>query len=426
MTNKTTKKYMPRVFDVIVKNKLSGLGGLIIEGPKWCGKTSTAEQFAKSAVYMDDLDDDNNIRIASLNPAILLNGDTPRLIDEWQLAPFIFDTVRREIDRRGAGGQFILTGSSTPPLEKTKHTGTGRYSYVRMQTMSLFESSESNGSVSLSELFEGNPVLSEPSGLTIENLAFAIIRGGWPGSLSMEQRAAKSVAGEYLASLERSDFVRSDDKRVKRNPEKIKALIRSYAKNTATPATVETIMSDVEEMGVKVSRATIDGYVRDLKGLYVTYDQPAWSGELRSRTPLRQTPKRHLADPSLAAAAIGATTEKLLLDFNTMGFLFESLCVRDVRVYGSVADATVYHYRDKIGLEADIVIERADGRWAVMEVKLGSRQEEEAAANLKKVVSKIDTTKKGEPDFLAIITATKYPFRREDGIYVIPIGCLGS
>jgi predicted AAA+ superfamily ATPase len=241
----------------------------------------------------------------------------------------------------------------------------------------------------------------------------------------MKEAAALQVANEYLFSLENSDFLRSDDKRIKRDSEKIKALIRSYARNTATPASIETIVRDTRDFGTKVSRTTIDSYLKDLKSLYVIQDQPAWNGTLRSRTSLRQVPKRHLVDPSLACAALGATKEKLLLDFNTFGFLFESLCVRDLRIYGNVHNASLSHYRDKTGLEVDVVIELPDGRWGLIEVKLSTAYEEQAAANLHAVTQKIDVAKKGTPSFLAIVTAGKHPYRRSDGIYVLPIGCLG-
>jgi predicted AAA+ superfamily ATPase len=420
-------KYITRVTDGIVKEKLQGLGGLMIVGPKWCGKTSTAEQFSNSAVYLDDTENGNNIiQIASLNPSILLEGANPRLIDEWQLAPNLFDAARREIDKRGASGQFIFTGSTTPPREKTRHSGTGRFSYVRMYTMSLYESGDSNGSVSLADLFKVSPDLGTASNLSIEKLAFCILRGGWPGALHMNDKAALNVAKDYLRSLENNEWIYSSDRRIKRNPEKIKALLRSYARNTSTPASIETILKDTLEAGGKISRATADGYIRAFQNLFVIDDQPAWSVSLRSRTPLRQTPKRHLADPSLAAAAIGATQDKLLKDFNTFGYLFESLCVRDIRAYAAANDAAVLYYRDKTGLEADIIVEKADGAWGAMEIKLGSNQEDEAANNLLGLASRVDIFKYGEPAFLAIVTGGKYPFRRKDGVFVIPIGCMAS
>ena len=419
-------EYITRVTDAIVSEKLKSLGGLMIVGPKWCGKTSTAQQFSNSAIYLDDSEyGKNNVQIASLNPYILLEGKTPRLIDEWQLAPNLFDTARREIDKRAASGQFIFTGSATPSKDKSRHSGTGRFSYVRMYPMSLYESKESNGSVSLAELFMGKPDIGAASGLTIEKLVFCILRGGWPGALHLPDKAALSVAGEYIYSIANNEWVYSADKRIKRNPEKIKALLKSYARNTATTASIETIIKDILGAGETISRETANAYIRELQTLFVIDDQPAWSIYLRSRTPLRQTPKRHLADPSLAAAAIGATKDKLLKDFNTLGYLFESLCVRDIRAYAAANNATVSHYRDKTDLEADIIVEKIGGEWGVMEVKLGNRQEDEAAANLLKLAARIDTSKCGEPKFLAIITAGKYPYKRADGVLVIPIGCLG-
>ena len=418
--------YISRVTDSIVEEKLQGLGGLFIVGPKWCGKTSTAYQFSKSMLYLDDTEmGSNNIQIANLNPSVLLMGDTPRLIDEWQLAPVLFDAARREIDNRGKSGQFIFTGSVTPPKNQRQHSGTGRFAYIRMYPMSLYESGESNGSISLDTLFEGHPNLSSTSTLTVDELVFCIMRGGWPGTLKMNERSAISVAQEYLHSIENNEWIYTTDKRIKRHPEKIRALLRSYARNTATQASIETIHKDILELGGVVSRGSLDSYIRELNNLYVIDDQPAWGISLRSSTPLRQAPKRHLADPSLEAAAIGATKDKLLMDFNTLGFLFESLCVRDMRIYSAANDATVSHYRDKTNLEVDIIVEKNDGTWGAMEVKLGSKQEDEAAVNLITFSKKVDTTKKGEPAFLAILTGGRYPYRREDGVYVLPIGCMG-
>jgi len=396
----------------------------MIIGPKWCGKTTTAHQFSNSALYLDELAGDNNIQIVSLNPLLFLDGKTPRLIDEWQLAPVLFDAARREIDKRGKNGQFIFTGSVSPPKTGRQHSGTGRFSYVRMYPMSLYESGESNGSISLADLFKGAPNLGTASDLTIEKLVFSIIRGGWPGTLQMRDKAALNVAQDYLYSIENNEWLQSADKRIKSHPEKIKALIWSFARNTATQASVETIHKDIIEMGGTISRRTVDAYIQELKNLFVIDDQPAWSTSLRSSTPLRFAPKRHLADPSLAAAAIGATQDKLLKDWNTLGFLFESLCLRDIRAYAAANNASVSHYRDKTELEADIIVEKVDGAWGAIEVKLGSGQEDKAANNLLKLALRVDTIKKGEPTFLAIITGGKYPYKRKDGVFVVPIGCL--
>jgi predicted AAA+ superfamily ATPase len=418
-------KYIARATDAILREKLQSLGGLMIIGPKWCGKTSTAQQFSNSVLYLDDSEAGyNNIHIASLNPSLLLEGLAPRLIDEWQLAPGLFDAARREIDKRGTCGQFIFTGSATPPTKKTRHSGTGRFSYLRMYPMSLYESGESNGSISLAHLFKGEPDLGVVSTVTVERLVFCILRGGWPCALSLSDKAALRIAGEYIFSIENNEWIYSVDKRAKRHPEKIRALIRSYARNTATPASIETILKDILGSEGTISRGAADAYIRELQNLFVIDDQPGWGVSLRSRAPLRQTPKRHLADPSLAAAAIGATQDKLLKDFNTLGYLFESLCVRDMRVYAAANDATVSHYRDKTGLEVDIIIERADGAWGGLEVKLGARQEDEAATNLLRLAARVDTSRCGDPAFLAILTGGKYPYKRDDGIFVIPIGCM--
>jgi len=418
-------RYIKRVTDTLVEEKLQGLGGLVITGPKWCGKTSTAEQYSNSAVYLDDEDGgENNIQIASMNPALILQGAAPRLVDEWQLSPNLFDAARREIDKRGISGQFIFTGSATPPINKPRHSGTGRFSFVRMYPMSLYESGESNGSVSLADLFNGNPTLDTATAMTLDNLVFAILRGGWPGALKLSEKSAINIANDYLYSIENNEWIYSADRRVKRNPVKINALIRSYARNVATQASVETILADITKQGGTISRGTADAYIRELQNIFVLDDQPAWSASLRSRTPLRQAPKRHLVDPSLAAAAIGATKDKLLHDFKTLGFLFESLCVRDMRIYAAANNASVSHYRDKSNLEVDIIIERYDAAWGAIEVKIGSKQEDEAAANLLKLASLIDTSKRGKPAFMLILTGGKHPYKRKDGIYVIPIGCL--
>jgi predicted AAA+ superfamily ATPase len=420
------KKYITRVTDAEARKKLETLGGLIIEGPKWCGKTSTAEQFANSTVYLDDeKDGENNINVALLNPHIILDGQAPMLIDEWQLAPILFDTARRIIDQRGLSGQFIFTGSTTPPEEKTRHSGTGRFARLKMLPMSLYETGDSNGSISLKALFDGSADLSKSSELSVEQLAFVIARGGWPGALKLTEQGQLNIANEYVESLVNSDFLRLRGKAARRKPEKLRALLRSYARNVATTASIETILADVMGSGITMSKSTAENYILDMKELFAINDQPAWNGNMRSRTPIRQTPKRHLADPSLAASLLGATPDKMLRDYNTFGFLFESLCVRDMRVYASPLEAKVSHYRDKNGLEADIIIERKDGSWGAIEVKLGSREENNAAASLLKMSSKVDTQKTGEPAFLAILTGTKYPYKRKDGVFVVPLGCLG-
>lgn len=425
-TNVTNATYINRITDTLVRDGLSGLGGLMIVGPKWCGKTTTAEQFAQSAVYLDDSEDGQNlVEVASLSPLILLQGETPRLVDEWQLAPGLFDSARREIDKRRRSGQFIFTGSTTPPQQRTAHSGTGRFSYIQMFPMTLYETGESNGTVSLSQLFEGSTKLLHSSALTIERLAFILVRGGWPGVLGLSEKTALGIPGEYVESLVNSDFLRLQTNNTRRDPAKLSALIRSYARNTATTVSLDVILADVNSSGIHMARATAENYLRDLRLLYAIYDQPAWNGSLRSRTPVRQAPKRHLVDPSLAAAAIGASADMLLMDYKTFGFLFESLCTRDIMVYGSPLKARVGYYRDKYGLEVDITVQLDDGRWGAFEVKLGSRQEEAAAKSLLKLAQKVDPDTTGKPSFLAILTGGKYPYRRDDGVYVIPIGCLG-
>lgn len=359
---------------------------------------------------------------ADTKPSILLEGDVPRLIDEWQMAPVLWDAVRFAVDQRQAFGQFILTGSAVPVEGATMHTGTGRISRLAMRTMSLFESGESNGRVSLRDLFDNKMPVMEPSALTIEQIAFAICRGGWPASVRLKGSDALELSRDYVDAIIHQDVSRLDG--VERNPKRVQLLLRSLARNVATMATNTTLLQDMEGDEKTMSAPTLDAYLNALRRIFVIEDQPAWSPSMRSRTAIRTASKRHFTDPSIATAVLRATPMSLLNDFNTFGLLFESMCTRDMRIYSQANDGEVYHFRDKNGLEADMIIALNDGRWAAVEVKLGNKQIEEAAKHLQKLARKVDDEKMGKPSFLMILTGGEYAYRREDGVLVVPVACL--
>ncbi|MDO5846349.1 MAG: DUF4143 domain-containing protein, partial [Methanocorpusculum sp.] len=359
---------------------------------------------------------------ASTKPSLLLKGEVPRLIDEWQMAPVLWDAVRFAVDERHKSGQFILTGSAVPKDNVVSHTGTGRISRIVMRPMSLFESQESNGSVSLQSLFTGSPKIEELSQLTIERLAFALARGGWPASVGDSESAALKKARGYVDAIIHFDISQVDG--VEKNPSRVRLLMRSLARNTASMANLSTIRKDITADEGVISEKTIASYITALQRLFVVEDLPAWNPALRSRTAIRTSSKRHFIDPSIAAAVLRATPTRLLEDFNTFGILFESLCVRDLRIYAQKIDGELFHYHDRNDLEADAIIQLRDGRWAAVEVKLGSRDIEEAALHLLTLKNKVDVDKMKAPSFLMILTGTEFAYQRDDGVYVVPIGCL--
>ena len=360
-------------------------------------------------------------RIADSTPSLLLAGATPRLIDEWQIAPVLWNGVRFEVDRREDNGQFILTGSVTPKDDPTLHTGTGRITRLLMRTMTLFESLESNGEVSLEALFSGETDVKGMSPLTINGLAFALARGGWPKSVGEKENVALRRAYEYVDAVTEIEVSTVDG--VERDPARIRNLMRSLARNVSTMANMTTVRKDMEGDDV-VSERTIISYMNALRRIHVIEDLPAWCPALRSKTAIRTSPKRHFVDPSIAVALLRMSPERLLNDFNTFGLLFESLCIRDLRVYAQAMDGAVSHYHDKSGLEADAIVHLKDGRWGAVEVKMGVKETEMAAENLIKLKNKIDTDRMRPPSFLMVLTATEYAYRRKDGVYVVPIGCL--
>jgi hypothetical protein len=338
------------------------------------------------------------------------------------MAPVLWDAVRTEVDRRGVGGQFILTGSAVPIDNATLHTGTGRIARVLMHTMSLYESGESSGEVSLAKLFEGTQEEGGSSTQQIEDLSYVICRGGWPAALSFEREDALEVARNYVDAIINEDISRVDG--VERNPHRALNLLRSLSRNICTMATNATIIADVAASEASMTPPTVDAYMNALRRIFVVEDTPAWSPAMRSKSALRTAAKRNFVDPSIAAAVLRSNPNKLLLDFNTFGFLFESLCHRDMRIYAQAIDGDIFHYRDRNNLEADMIVELRDGRWAAIEVKLGSKQIDEAAANLIKVSSKIDTDKMGHPSFLMVLTGGEYAYKRADGVWVVPIAAL--
>lgn len=421
------KKYRKRIADDILKRKLEGKGAVLIEGPKWCGKTTTAEQFAASVLYMDDPEKkEQNIAMSELSPKRLLNGDTPRLIDEWQLAPKLWDAIRFEVDHRSKLGQFILTGSAVPAdTTEITHSGTGRFTWLTMRPMSLYESGDSTGEVSLENLFSGTKDIEGDSNLSIDRLAFLVCRGGWPQSVDMRDEIALDQAFDYYDAVVHSDINRADG--VQKNAEKVKRLMRSYARNQGAQVPNTVLSQDIStNEDTPISEETVASYVDALRKIFVVEDMPAWNPNLRSKTAIRSSDTRYYIDPSIAAAALGIGPNDLINDLNTFGFLFKTLCVRDLRIFADSLGGEVYHYRDKDGQECDAVIHLRNGKYGLIEIKLGgSKLIEDGAKSLKTMKDKIDTDKMNTPSFLMVLTGTgDFAYCRKDGVYVVPIGCL--
>ncbi|KAA8818927.1 AAA family ATPase [Bifidobacterium rousetti] len=427
-TTKHGKQYLPRVYDTLLGKRLAAKGAVLVEGPKWCGKTTTCEQLAASTLYMaDPAQRAQNLLFAETQPSFLLEGDTPRLIDEWQLAPQLWDAVRFEVDQRGEFGQFLLTGSSVPPnLSLISHTGTGRITRMRMRPMSLYESGDSSGAISLSALFDGEQVRPVHAGTTIERLAFLLCRGGWPRAVGIDDdEAALQQSVDYVDAVVESDISRVDD--VERDPHMARRLMRSYARMESSQTSVAQIATDVaasDESGPSVK--TVQSYLRALEKIFVIEDMPAWNPNLRSKTAIRSADTRHFVDPSIATAALGVNPSGVLRDLETFGLLFEGMCVRDLRVYADALDGQMFHYRDKTGLECDAVVHLRDGRYGLIEVKLGGdRLIDEGAANLQKLADRIDTGRMQNPSFLMVLTGTgAYGYTRPDGVVVAPVTTL--
>ena len=410
-----------------MKRKVLGKGAVLIEGPKWCGKTTTAKQLTKSVL---DLGDSavlmQSSQMIELSPKALLEGDTPRLIDEWQALPPIWDCIRSEVDRRGEPSQFILTGSSVlPEADETIHSGTGRFAHVKMFPMSLYESGESSGTISLRDLFDGKTFEVHENRLDVEELAYLICRGGWPWATNIPKEVALDQAFDYYDSVTNYDIQRVD--KVKRSAERAKLLLRSYARNISQQVSIATIRKDMLANDAStLDENTVMDYVKALKRLYVIEDLAAWNPNIRSKAAIRTSDTRHFIDPSIGTAALGLGPKDLVNDLQSFGLFFEDLVARDLRVYAEALDGSLYHYRDSSGLECDTVLHRRNGSYALLEVKLGGTERiEEGAANLKALAEKIDTDRMAAPSFMAVITgAGGFAYRREDRVFVIPIGCL--
>lgn len=419
--------YRTRITDALLARKLQTAGAVLIEGPKWCGKTTTAEQFAKSKIYIDEpTQQAANIKLAEIDPASLLIGETPRLLDEWQLAPELWDSVRFTVDHRDGFGQFILTGSAVPPAtDKIHHSGTGRFSRLRMRTMSLHESGDSSSEVSLEALFNQQPIRGINK-LDLARVAFLVCRGGWPAVLQLSDDLSLDLAYDYVDLVKNSDLSRTDN--VHRSPATIARLLKAYARGQATQTTIQHFCEDMITNEFGVTTKTVSKYIDALKRIFVIEDVAAWNPNLRSRTAIRASDTHYFVDPSIAVAALNTGPKELVKPENLelLGQLFETLCIRDLKIYAESLGGEVQHYRDSNGLECDAVIHRRNGQYGLAEIKLGGNTAtEQAVATLKKLRDKINTDIMPEPAFLMVVSGTEpYAYRRKDGIYVVPIGCL--
>ena len=419
--------YKKRIADNILARKLAGKGAVLIEGPKWCGKTTTARQQAKSVLDLGDSDVlKQSIRMIEVSSNILLQGETPRLIDEWQTIPALWDSIRSEVDKRGTFSQFILTGSSvTPQADETIHSGTGRIARIKMRPMSLFESGDSTGSISLRSLFEGEKILPQQNSVDLQRIAYLICRGGWPQTTMLEGDIALDQALDYVDAIAERDIWRIDG--VKRNAERTRLLLRSYARNISQQVSYSTIKADMLSNDAKtLDEDTVADYIKALKRLFVIEDLEAWNPNIRSKAAIRTSDTRHFVDPSIGTAALGLGPTDLMNDLESFGLFFEDLAVRDLRVFAEVLDGKLYHYRDSSGLECDTVLHRRNGTYALIEVKLGGETLiEDGVRALKTLAETIDASRMNTPSFMMVLTAVgQYAYQRPDGVFVVPIGCL--
>lgn len=417
------EKYIPRIVDDVLKNKLEYMGAIVIEGPKWCGKSTTAKQLCKS--YIELQDPDMKIQydnISNTKPSLFLEGDKPRLFDEWQMYPVIWDSIRTDVDHTGLKGQYILTGSAKPVEDGIMHTGTGRITKVLMRPMSLFESGDSNGKVSLRDIIDGKEI-SGISNMSLDDILNAMIRGGWPASLNIPGDNKYQVAREYVQSLINEDVKVVDG--IERDKVKMHALLKSISRNISTSRNKTTILNDVINVfSQDMSRPTAEDYLTTLEKLFVLEYVPATNLNLRSSIQLRTSPKIEFVDPSIVIASLGLKRDDLINDLNYTGFIFENLCYRDLKIYAESINAELFYYRDNKSFEVDFILRTENGKWGAIEVKLGAKQIEEAAQNLINFKDKVDISKSGEPAFLLVITGSELSYVRDDGIYVVSIGCL--
>lgn len=424
------KNYKRRILDTLLEKKLQAKGAVLIEGPKWCGKTTTAEEIAASKIMLAKPDIKDHFKsLLEIDSDAALAGETPMLIDEWQTVPKLWDAVRYTVDHRHAMGQFILTGSAVPDTDAEKeraHSGTGRFAWLTMRPMTLFESGESNGTVSLGELFQAPEKILQKNALKLSDIAFLICRGGWPIAVGLPEEAALEQAFDYYDAVTKEDVTNVDG--VKRASERVQRLMRAYARHQGTQASIATLKEDLKNNDTTtLDEDTISSYLDALRKIFVVEDMPAWNPNLRSKTAIRTTDTRYFVDPSIATAALGLGPTDLMNDLNTMGFFFEAMCVRDLRVFAEALNGKVYHYRDKSGLECDAVVHLRNGQYGLIEIKLGGDSLiKEGAETLNELANQIDTTRMKSPAFKMILTATgEYAYRcPEDGIYVVPIGCL--
>lgn len=419
-------KYVNRIVDDEIREKLSIVGAVLIKGPKWCGKTTSAKQIAKSVLEMQNPDlQDNYIELANTKPSLLLEGDKPRLIDEWQLAPKLWNAVRYSVDNIGETNQYILTGSATPKEDPSLHSGVGRFAFITMRPMTLYESGDSNGKISLLEILKGNRSIDGiKTDLTYEKIAYALCRGGWPASLNMNENQFLQIAKNYIDVLCESDISRVDG--IKRDPLLARAILKSYAREVSTINTNQSLYEDIKTNYSDISEKTINDYLNALKKLYIITEIDAWNPNIRSKTSIRTSPKKSMIDPSLAVASLGCSPKELMMDIKTYGLLFENLVNRDLSVYVSSIGGILQHYRDRYGLECDNVIHFDNGKYALVEVKLGGtkiKEAEEHLLNLKDLIEK-NNKKISSPEFLMIITGTDMAYTTENGVLVVPIGCL--
>lgn len=417
------KEYIPRIVDSVLQNKLEYMGAVLIEGCKWCGKSTTARQFAKS--YIEFQDPDKKMQYDKTNqtkPSLFLEGEKPRLFDEWQMYPVVWDSIRMDVDHTGLKGQYILTGSARPMEDSIMHSGTGRISKLLMRPMSLCESGESNGSVSLNDIINGKDI-SGVSSLDFNGLINAMMRGGWPESLNIEGDNKYKISKDYVKSL-LNEGIRTVDG-IERSTQKMHAVLKSISRNISTNTSKTTLLEDTKsEFSSDISRPTLDDYLNTLEKLYILEYIPATNLNLRSKTPLRVSPKLELVDPSLVIATLNLKREDLIKDLNFTGFIFENMCMRDLKIYADAIDARLSYYRDKNDFEVDCILETADGKWGAIEVKLGAGEIPTAVENLNKFKERVDTDKYGEPSFLMVLTGADYSYKRDDGIYVVSIGTL--
>ena len=424
------KNYKRRIMDSLLEKKLEAKGAVLIEGPKWCGKTTTAEEIAASKIMLAKPDIKDHFKsLLEIDSDAALAGETPMLIDEWQTVPKLWDAVRYTVDHRHAMGQFILTGSAVPDKDAEKereHSGTGRFAWLTMRPMTLFESGESNGTVSLGELFLAPDKILQKNDLKLSDIAFLICRGGWPIAVGLPEEAALEQAFDYYDAVTKEDVTNVDG--VKRASERVQRLMRAYARHQGTQASIATLKEDLKNNDTTtLDEDTISSYLDALRKIFVVEDMPAWNPNLRSKTAIRTTDTRYFVDPSIATAALGLGPTDLMNDLNSMGFFFEAMCVRDLRVFAEALNGKVYHYRDKTGLECDAVVHLRNGQYGLIEIKLGGDSLiKEGAETLNTLAEQIDTTRMKSPAFKMILTATgEYAYcRPEDGIYVVPIGCL--